>query len=309
VAFQPEDLRVSGESLKCASVIPSLECVSSREAGWSSLLVDHHIGSRSDDPYWSVATPDFAIGVATSGRYASEVRAGGRWRRGVYHAGAVCLHQPDEMKEVRFEAIPGVRSTTALIYLPRNHLVLAAEHLRRPGARAVVGPFAHGVDRDPAIFQMALSLLNAMEHGVDDFYAQTAAAWLAVHLMTRHGSMTSSNGDKRTETLTDARLARVLDFMAAHMREPLTLERIASEACISKFHFSRVFQKKTGQSPYRYLTSLRLEAACRLLLSSDLSIGEVGLACGYPLSPHFTTAFTARYGVTPSAFRMQRTGG
>ena len=46
-----------------------------------------------------------------------------------------------------------------------------------------------------------------------------------------------------------------------------------------------------------------LEAARRMLVTSDLSVAAVGEACGYRAPSHFSAAFAARYGLTPSAFR------
>lgn len=72
--------------------------------------------------------------------------------------------------------------------------------------------------------------------------------------------------------------------------------------------FTRLFHAKVGQTPYAYLTNLRLQAAHRMLGNSDLSVGQVGAACGYPIASNFSAAFKKKYGVPPTAIRVGGTG-
>jgi AraC family transcriptional regulator len=94
--------------------------------------------------------------------------------------------------------------------------------------------------------------------------------------------------------------------MSVHFAEPLALEDLAAAAGISKFHFTRLFRSKVGRTPHAFPTDIRLDSARRMLVTTELSIGEVGLACGYRDASHFSTAFAARYGAAPTAFRLQR---
>ena len=103
-----------------------------------------------------------------------------------------------------------------------------------------------------------------------------------------------------------ARLARVIEFMSAHFDKRLTLDQLASEACVSRFHFARLFRSKVGQSPFGFLSGIRLEAARRMLVTSDLSAAEIGAACGYRAPSHFSAAFSAKHGLSPTAFRLRR---
>jgi len=299
---------VSADSLACRSVIPSRRSVSSRDAGWTSLLVEVHTGVNSSEPYSSIPTADQIVGVALSGHYVSEVFRDGRWRRGVYHPGAICIHQPVESVRYRFPR-PEPRHgnfTTAMLYLPRAQMAAAVEHLHRPGQRVAASRLNANVARDLAIAQMTSALLRAMLDKVDDLYAETAAAWLAVHLVSRYGSVAGVDDHRNGGTIADARLARVIEFMSAHFDKPLTLDQLASEACVSRFHFARLFRSKVGQSPFAFLSSIRLEAARRMLITSDLSAAEVGAACGYRAPSHFSAAFSAKHGLSPTAFRSRR---
>jgi AraC-like DNA-binding protein len=78
----------------------------------------------------------------------------------------------------------------------------------------------------------------------------------------------------------------------------LTDDRLVREACISRYHFAP-FKAKVGQSPHRYLAGITIDAARRMLETTDQSVAAIGAACGYPASSYFADAFTARYGASP----------
>ncbi len=296
---------VSNESLQCRDVIPTARCVSSRDAGWTSLLVDVHTGVSSNEPYNSVMTPDPRVGISLSGRYSAEFFYRGRWRRDVHSPGSICVHRTGEVARWRFPVPEQANYRTALIYFPLAQLASAAEHMRRAGQPSALPPFNAIVGRDLAIAHVAHALIHAMDEGVDDLYAETVASWLAVHVLTRYGKREPLN-DRRAGVVTDARISRVIELMSSHFAQPLSLERLAAEACVSKYHFVSLFRRAVGQTPHRYLTEVRLEAAVRLLLTSDLTVTQVGLACGFTRASHFSSAFKMKHGVTPTVFRSRR---
>lgn len=100
-----------------------------------------------------------------------------------------------------------------------------------------------------------------------------------------------------------ADLDGALTFIQQHLHEPLPLSRLASYVAYSPYHFTRIFKERTGLSPLYYVSALRLQKAKDLLLRTDLSVREVGLEIGQQSLGTFTTRFTERVGITPSAFR------
>ncbi|MGF7149789.1 AraC family transcriptional regulator [Sphingomonas zeicaulis] len=296
---------IAAQTLRCMSVIPTRHRVSSRDVGWRSLLLDLHSGVASSEPYESVATTDPRVGITISGRYSAEFFTGGKWRYDAHGPGSINIHRTGEQTRYRFPKPVDGDFKVALVYYPLAQLEAAADHLRRPGQSSAVPAFHSVVGRDPVLTQIAFALADAMKQGVGDFYAETAAAWLAVHMLTRHAHAADGTG-RSPGDLSDQRLARVIEFMSAHFAMPLTLEQLAAEACISKFHFARLFARKVGQTPYRFLTGIRLDAASRMLITTDLSISQVGAACGFPTSSHFSTAFANRFGMSARDYRLTR---
>lgn len=98
-------------------------------------------------------------------------------------------------------------------------------------------------------------------------------------------------------------VAAALKFMDAHYHRFLTLEQIAAEAGMSKYHFCRLFVKHTGITPIHYLTKIRIEAASRLLRQTSQPVGAIAAATGFDNSSYFGKVFRKLMGVSPQQFR------
>jgi AraC family transcriptional regulator len=109
-----------------------------------------------------------------------------------------------------------------------------------------------------------------------------------------------------THTTTRA-VERVVGTMRENLASPFTSDEMARVALFSKFHFSRIFQDATGLSPGRFLASLRIAEAKRLLLSTSLTVTDISTAVGYASVGTFSTRFKSSVGTSPSAYR--ETGG
>lgn len=112
----------------------------------------------------------------------------------------------------------------------------------------------------------------------------------------------------RASTITSyqERLNRVLIHIHQNLDEPLTIDRLAEVACLSPFHFHRIFSAHVGETVTGHVRRLRLErAATRIAFTVD-SITDTALAVGYETPAAFARAFRERFGVSPSEFRGQQ---
>jgi len=85
----------------------------------------------------------------------------------------------------------------------------------------------------------------------------------------------------------------------------ISLEALSVKFGMGKYSLIRAFHKETGQSPVKYMISLRLKHAEQLLALSTLSIAEIAAACGYSSPSFFTYEFKKHSGITPRQFRAQ----
>ena len=99
-----------------------------------------------------------------------------------------------------------------------------------------------------------------------------------------------------------------LEELRGRLSEPWSV-RLMAEACgMGVTHFTRHFQRITGESPARHLLGLRLDAAERLLRAEpQQAVASVGKAVGYPHASYFIRVFVQRYGCTPAQWRKEKT--
>ena len=98
---------------------------------------------------------------------------------------------------------------------------------------------------------------------------------------------------------------RAIQTMYTHLHELLTLEDLASVACLSPSHFHRVFRRLIGIPPGEFLTALRFQAARRLLVTTSLSVTEICFEVGYTSTGSFTSRFTHLVGLSPRLLRQR----
>lgn len=91
-----------------------------------------------------------------------------------------------------------------------------------------------------------------------------------------------------------------------HYAEDITLEDAAESMNMSPFYFSRQIKSATGKTFLEYLTAYRMEKAKKRLLSTELSVSDIGRAVGYPDSNYFTKVFKRTFGCTPTVYRQEK---
>lgn len=164
----------------------------------------------------------------------------------------------------------------------------------------------HPVTRfDPLLAAMVKAVAAASEVGADDLYAQSAAQFIAAHLLTPH----SSGSGRTAGLLSSGQLETILSYMRANLEQPVSVGDLASLVSFSRFHFVRCFKATTGFTPYRYLTELRIALARKYLETGDDTIARIGRRCGFSGSEHFSRSFHRIMGCTPSQYRTRRSCG
>ena len=99
---------------------------------------------------------------------------------------------------------------------------------------------------------------------------------------------------------------RAKEMMRASLGSNLSTGDVAAECRLTPSHFSRYFKRSTGLAPHQYFTRLRVEEAKRLILTTELSLADVALACGFGDQSYFTRKFSRNTGASPGAWRRSR---
>lgn len=98
-------------------------------------------------------------------------------------------------------------------------------------------------------------------------------------------------------------LKKVLEFIEQEYDKPITLEDLANKTNLNPKYFTKIFNQMTGKSPIQYLNSYRIEIACNMLLSTDLSITDICLSCGFNDLSYFIKIFKKEKNMSPKKFR------
>jgi len=161
--------------------------------------------------------------------------------------------------------------------------------------------------QDPLVAEMAYAITSELqrETSVGSMLIETLASSLAARLVQNHvGPLARDVSARATRAGLDRRrLTRVLDYIGANLEGDLTLARLASVACLSRFHFSRAFKAAVGRSPHHYVSAKRLELAKQLLGKGDLPLAHIALTLKFSCQANFTRAFREATGQTPAQYR------
>lgn len=183
-----------------------------------------------------------------------------------------------------------------------NHAEDAAQ--RFPKVRIDAARLYH---EDPPFFTSAgitagIDLCLALveqDHGAA--LALEIAREMVVYLK-RPGDQLQYSEPLRFQVRSIGRLRRLADWLPGHLPENLSVASLAARAGMGARHFARVFRETFGETPARYVESLRLEQARERLLQSGRSIESVAHSVGYRSADVFRRAFERRYGVSPAHY-------
>lgn len=103
----------------------------------------------------------------------------------------------------------------------------------------------------------------------------------------------------------DKRLAAALEAIFERLASPLSVERLADIAGMSRSAFAAQFMKAFGQPPMAMLKVVRLRKAAELLATTDVPVAEVARMVGFSSRSNFSQAFHAMHDMDPTAFRRR----
>lgn len=105
----------------------------------------------------------------------------------------------------------------------------------------------------------------------------------------------------------DDPIACLLEWALGNLGEPLSIDALAEQAHMSRRTFVRAFRAATGTTPSAWVRSRRLDAARRLLETTDLGIERIAADCGFGTTLTLRQNFSSAFGTTPSAYRRRFT--
>lgn len=138
-----------------------------------------------------------------------------------------------------------------------------------------------------------------------EFVLMDAAAPLVVEGLTLELMAEASRVQAKTlERKSPRWLEQARELLHAHFSDPLTIDSIARSIGTHPVHLARTFRRVYCCTIGEYVRQLRIDFACSEIVSSNASLAEIAVSCGFYDQSHFSRLFKQRIGITPSEYRM-----
>jgi len=105
-----------------------------------------------------------------------------------------------------------------------------------------------------------------------------------------------------TEKIHQQKVNQTIDYISAHLHQPLTLERLAGQMCVSKRQLLRIMRPLLNESLYAYMARQRMERAVMYMQTEEMSLTELAEMVGYDNPQSFSKAFKKQFGTSPKAY-------
>jgi AraC-like DNA-binding protein len=136
-------------------------------------------------------------------------------------------------------------------------------------------------------------------------YFESLATALVIAVVSQTDSLPPDAG---TLCVRNQQIQKAISYIEANFGSKLSLRQIAAASHMSMFHFSRLFSRIVGVSPYQYLLQYRLRFAQKLLSlrGAQRSIADIAIESGFYDQAHFSRHFRRAFGKTPQAYRSEQ---
>jgi len=159
--------------------------------------------------------------------------------------------------------------------------------------------FLGATGADPELATLILSMHIAIESGASALERESTMILTLSAMLRRH----AVPGPDRPSPGSDHRaVARVREMLHDNFASDNSLQDLAQQAGISRYHLIRLFRTRTGMSPHQLQTLLRVQHARRLLIGGA-SPGQAAIEVGFCDQSHLNRHFKSVFGVTPGDYR------
>lgn len=164
---------------------------------------------------------------------------------------------------------------------------------------------------DRTVLRTGRPIINRIESAPEEEGSARMVITCKIPLRNRAGEIIGLAGFSReVESIKErpagsTRLEKVLAHLRNNHQEKHTTARLAGIMGQSASQFERTFRQKLGTSPRQYLLRIRVEAACRKLAESELTLAAIAQECGFYDHAHFTRCFRKVMNTTPSEYRNE----
>ncbi|MBR8060328.1 helix-turn-helix domain-containing protein [Burkholderia dolosa] len=191
-----------------------------------------------------------------------------------------------------------------LVELPHAYLErIGAEH----GGRPVGGLTCRPDVRDPVLGHLAHAVADSLDAPgpLNALFIEQVGLAIGTHLVRRYGSA-RMHDLARKGMLSPAKVALAKELLMEKADLGVSIDEVASECDLSRGYFIRAFSRTTGRTPHQWLLEQRVTRARHLIETSDMTLADIAIACGFSDQSHLNRVFARIVGRPPGAWRRAR---
>ena len=293
--------RANGEPLPCNA--PYRIVLSSAGTKWTDVVVEqrHLPSSERADVMYKRHVIALNIGHSITWEFKKE----GRFQRFFKAKGSISFFPSHQPFSGWLKVERGIFAD--VLYLGLDHVLVSrvAEGLELDADRIEL--IRQLRPTDPTIQHIAMALRAGVQTGaaLDRMYGEALSTALAVHLLREYGA--AAPGPKRQYgRLPREKLLRAIEYVQDQLNADLTVSGIAQAVALSPDHFTKLFKKSTGQTPYEYVVEARVRKAKELLTTGKFTISEAAYHVGFADQSHLTRHFKRVFGLPPKRLLSRR---
>ena len=214
--------------------------------------------------------------------------------------------QPEEVSEAdefyfHFRADHNFQQSRPLLLGSRN--ARCGEYLQDSGHDVTFNEMGYLTDSLSCMLSLhLLKELKASMH-VDASHVHHMAISLMSYLKKKYLEFKVKEQLRFKGGISGFRLKKIEEYVLSSVSRAVHVAELAEIAGTSIFYFVRMFKQSTGETPYQFISRLKINKAKELLTNTSMKIIEVGYEVGFDDPGHFARAFKKQQGITPSGFR------
>ncbi|WP_293714697.1 AraC family transcriptional regulator [uncultured Parabacteroides sp.] len=141
---------------------------------------------------------------------------------------------------------------------------------------------------------------SSWEYSLNILHIQTLLQTITLELFTLYPI------DQLSISIETQRIEPAMIYMNQYYKEPIKLEQLANQCCMSPNYFHKIFRNTLNMTPANYLTLLRMNAALQLLTDEQQTIKNIAYELGFTDDAHFCRSFKKYYGIPPGEYQKRR---
>lgn len=124
----------------------------------------------------------------------------------------------------------------------------------------------------------------------------------------RQFRLAGASSSETSPTAIEAACRSAIKYMKENLERRISLAQIAQFTGYTPNHFSTIFKRSVGHAPISYFNLIKMQAACQMLDSTDMSINQIAAKLGFDDTYYFSRLFTKIMGMPPTAYRTADRG-